>query len=207
MSNHPLRALLPLFVVQFACWGGMFLMWVGAYPVITLAVLHSGANMRRGVLTLAGCFSWYAALAAVLAFCIPTLLRRMEPALLLAAATAVGACGVAGLGVIDRPVLLVPCFTALAVGWSALSNLPYTIAGDLVAGEDIAQAFRIFAFSTILPQLAVTAALVFVIGDIDGAAAQRIMLAAGGAMLLGSGLALGLRGRLRGHGTSRAADR
>ena len=38
-TASPLRALLPLFAVQFFCWSGMFLMWVGAYPVITLAIL------------------------------------------------------------------------------------------------------------------------------------------------------------------------
>ena len=196
------RALVPLFLVQFACWSGMFLMWIGAYPVITSGILHPDpANphaLRQGMVVLAGCFSWYATLSALLAFLIPALLRRLSAPVLLALATAVGAGGLAGLGLIDRPVLLIPCFTALAVGWCALSNLPYTIAGRLVPWQEIDHWFRIFAFSTILPQLAVTAALVLVIGEINLAMARHIMLAAGGAMLTGSALSLLLRHRLRG---------
>ena len=77
-------------------------------------------------------------------------------------------------------------------------NLEGFCAGKLVPWQQIDHWFRIFAFSTILPQLAVTAALVFVIGDVEVAMARRIMLAAGAAMLTGSLLALLLRHHLRG---------
>ncbi len=200
-----LRRLAPLFVVQFACWCGMFLMWIGAYPVITTAILRTppgdAAALRRAMLVLAGCFCWYATLAASLSFAVPAALRRIEPPLLLAITTAIGACGLAGLGLIGSPALLLLCFTALAVGWCGLSNITYTIAGNLLGEQDgdvIDHGYRIFAFSTILPQLAVTLALVFLIGELNAATAQHIMRAAGAAMLLGSGLAVALRAQLAG---------
>jgi maltose/moltooligosaccharide transporter len=200
-AASPLRALLPLFAVQFFCWSGMFLMWIGAYPVITLAILHlppGGAATRIGMITLACCFAWYATLSGLLAFLLPRLTRRVEPALLLAAATAIGACGLAGLGLIERPELLVVSFTALAVGWCALSNLPYTIAGKLVPEEEIEHWFRVFAFSSILPQLAVTALIIAMITVIDAYVARHIMFAAGGAMMGGSLLAVLLHKQLSG---------
>ena len=45
-STSPLRALLPLFAVQFFCWSGMFLMWIEAYPVVTLAGVTLPAKQR-----------------------------------------------------------------------------------------------------------------------------------------------------------------
>ncbi|MEO6716456.1 MAG: hypothetical protein ABIM50_04305 [Novosphingobium sp.] len=200
-AASPLRALLPLFAVQFFCWSGMFLMWIGAYPVITLAILRlppGGAATRMGMVTLASSFAWYATLSGLLAFLLPNLTRRIEPALLLAAATAIGACGLAGLGLIEHPALLIACFTALGVGWCALSNLPYTIAGKLVPEGEIEHWFRVFAFSSILPQLAVTGLLITAISEIDATVARHIMFAAGGAMLTGSLTALLLRRQLRG---------
>ena len=195
--------MIPLFVVQFACWSGMFLMWIGAYPVITTGILHPDParhpTLRQGMVVLAGCFSYYATVSALLAFAIPALLRRASAPVLLGLATAIGAGGLAGLGLIDRPILLVPCFTALAVGWCGLSNLPYTIAGKLVPWQQIDHWFRVFAFSSILPQLAVAAILVLFIGDIDVAKARRIMQAAGAAMLTGSVLAILLRHHLTGN--------
>ena len=176
-------------------------MWIGAYPVITTGILHPNPAdphaLRQGMVVLAGCFSYYATLSATLAFTIPALLRRVSPPILLALATSIGAGGLAGLGLIDRAILLIPCFTALAIGWCALSNLPYTIAGKRVPWQEIDHWFRIFAFSSILPQLAVTAALVLAIGEVDVTMARRIMLAAGAAMLTGSLLALVLRHHLR----------
>ena len=52
------------------------------------------------------------------------------------------------------------------MGWAALSNLPYAIAGRLVPGERLDHAFRLFALSGIAPQIAVSLALVFVIGEV-----------------------------------------
>ena len=53
-----LRALAPLILVQFACWTGMFLMWIGAYPVITLAIVPAApgdpAALRRPLLAATG---------------------------------------------------------------------------------------------------------------------------------------------------------
>ncbi|MBS0254740.1 MAG: hypothetical protein JSS36_05895 [Proteobacteria bacterium] len=195
-----LRALAPLFLVQFACWTGMFLLWIGAYPVITLAIMPGTpgdpAALRRGLLVLSACFAWYALLAACLAFLIPRLLARVPAPVLLGLAALVGAGGLASLGWIADPWLLPASFTALAVGWCALANLPYTLAARLVGGAQIDHAFRIFAFSSILPQLAVSAALLFVIGEIDAQTARLILRAAGAAMGLGGLLALALRHRL-----------
>jgi dipeptide/tripeptide permease len=169
--------------------------------VITLAILRlppGGAATRIGMITLACSFAWYATLSGLLAFLLPRLTRRIEPALLLAAATAIGACGIAGLGLIERPALLIVSFTALAVGWCALSNLPYTIAGKLVPDEEIEHWFRVFAFSSILPQLTVTGLIIATITDITANVARHIMFAAGGAMLGGSLLAVLLHRHLRG---------
>ena len=197
---RPLAALAPLFVVQFACWTGMFLLWIGAYPVITLAIMPAAPGdpvaLRRGLLVLAGCFAWYALLAACLAFLLPRLLSRVSAPVLLGLAAMVGAGGLASLGWVTSPWALPASFTALAVGWCALSNLPYTLASGLVGDVGIEHAFRVFAFSSILPQLAVTMALIFVIGEIDAATARAIMRAAGLAMATGGVLALALRHRL-----------
>lgn len=204
MSNREagaLRRLAPLFVVQFACWSGMFLMWIGAYPVIITAILHASVGdpqaLRRGMLVVAGCFCWYASLSACLSFAIPGLTRRLDPPALLAISTAIGAIGLAGLGVIERPPMLILCFTALAIGWCGLSNLSYTIAIQLLGEDAMEHGLRVFAFSSILPQVVVTLAVVLAIGEITPTTARAIMLAAGGAMATGSALTLLLRRRLR----------
>ena len=199
-APSPLRALAPLFAVQFFAWSAMFLMWIGAYPLVTLAILHAPpgpAATRLGMVTLACCFAGYATAAALLAFAIPTVTRRVEPGVALGLGLAVGALGLAGMALAGRPILLLPCFAALSVGWSALANLPYTIAGGLVPEGSIDHWFRIFAFSSILPQVAVTFGLVVLVGEIDASVARQVMLAAAASMFAGGLLALLLRARLK----------
>ena len=174
-------------------------MWIAAYPLIGIAILppdiHGGLS-HHALATMALCFAYYATLSAGLAFLIPMLTRRIDPAVLLGLAGLVGAGGLAALSLINSPLLLIPCFTALAVGWCALSNLPYALASKLVPEAQSEHWFRVFAFSTIMPQLAVSAALVLLIGELDPDGARRIMLVAGGMMATGSLLSLLFRRQL-----------
>jgi hypothetical protein len=191
-----------LFAVQFACWSAMFLMWIAAWPLITLTILKpapcSVDAVRHGMVMVAGCYAWYATLAAALNLAVPALTRRIAPPVLFAAMAAIGAGGLAALARVDDPRWLPLCFGAIGVGWCALANLSYQIAGTLMPEAAIDRGYRLFGFSTVLPQLAVTAALAFVLPPPDGTVARAILLAAAAAMALGSALAFGLRKRLGG---------
>ena len=115
---------------------------------------------------------------------------------MLGVALAVGAGGLASLGMIDRPALLAPAFAAIAVAWGALSNLPYAIAGAAVHWTRIAHILRIFSFSTILPQIAVSLGVAVFGAALFGSAPQHIMIAGGAAMGIGALLAIAFRGRI-----------
>jgi maltose/moltooligosaccharide transporter len=108
-----------------------------------------------------------------------------------------GAAGLAALGVIDKPMLLAPAFAGIAVAWSALGNLPYAIAGSTVHWTRISHILRIFSFSTILPQVAVSLGLAVFGAALFGSATQTIMIAGGVSMAVGGLLSLGFRERLR----------
>lgn len=194
------QVLVPLFAIQFFAWSGMFVLWINAFLVITRYVMHaapaSEAAVRGGLIVMSLCFSFYATAAACMAFALPRLVARWGEGLVLGAALAVGAVGLASLGVIDRPALLAPAFAAIAVAWSALSNLPYAIAGAAVHWTRISHILRIFSFSTILPQIAVSLGVALFGAVLFGPAPQHIMIAGGAAMALGALLAIAFRARI-----------
>lgn len=195
------RVLIPLFAVQFFAWSGMFVLWINAFPVIARFIMHtpmtSEAGMRSGLIVVSLCFSFYATAAAAMAFALPRLVGRWGEGWVLGVALMFGAGGLAALGLIDRPLWLAPAFAGIAVAWSALGNLPYAIAGSTVHWTRISHILRIFGFSTILPQIAVSLGLALFGAVLFGSATQTIMIAGGVSMGIGGLLAIGFRARLR----------
>ena len=194
------QVLIPLFTIQFFAWSGMFVLWINAFLIISRYVMHTPpageAGVRVGLIVMSLCFSFYATAAACMAFALPRLVARWGEGLVLGVALAVGAVGLASLGVIDRPALLAPAFAAIAVAWSALSNLPYAIAGAAVHWTRISHILRIFSFSTILPQIAVSLVVALFGAVLFGPAPQHIMIAGGASMGIGALLAIAFRGRI-----------
>ena len=195
------HVLVPLFAVQFFAWSGMFVLWINAFPVIARFIMHtpmtSETGMRSGLIVVSVCFSFYATAAAAMAFALPRLTARWGEGRVLGVALLFGAGGLAALGVIDRPILLAPAFAGIAVAWGGLGNLPYAIAGSAVHWTRISHILRIFSFSTILPQVAVSLGLALFGGALFGSATQTIMIVGGASMGIGGLLAIGFQARLR----------
>jgi MFS family permease len=199
-DNQTARAgvLVPLFVIQFLSWSGMFCLWIYAVPVITQFIFQargeSGAY-RSGLIAVSACFALYALLAALLAFALPALLRRFGAGTIYGVALLTGSAGLMTLGVAETPLALVPAFVAIGVGWSAMSNIPYALAGAFAPQGRGSHTLRLFSFSTVLPQVSTTLFLAIAAAPLFGDALNRVILAGGGMMALGGVVALALRQR------------
>jgi len=176
----------------------MFCLWIFAVPVITQFILQTGGDGRAyhaGLIAVSACFALYALLAAVLAFSLPILLQRFKAGTIYGFALLIGAAGIGLLGIADTPWILVPAFVGIGVGWSAMSNLPYALAGAAAREGRGAYTLRLFGFSTVIPQIATTLLLAAVAAPIFGEALNRIMLVGCALMALGGCVALGARHR------------
>ncbi len=184
--------LVPLFAIQFLSWSGMFCLWIYAVPVI--ARLPSG-DPHRTLVVVSACFALYAVLGATLAFALPAAMQRFGVGATYGLAQMIGAAGLATLGIINRPILLIPAFAAIGVAWSCVSNIPYAIAGAAAPPGKGAEMLRLFAFSTVLPQVVTSLLLASVASEWLGDAVKPVMLAGGLSMALGGLLALVWRDR------------
>ena len=199
-DNQTARAgvLAPLFVIQFLSWSAMFCLWIYAVPVITQFIFHADGESnayRNGLIAVSACFALYALLAALLAFAFPALLRRFNAGTIYGVALLTGSAGLMTLGVAETPLVLVPAFVAIGVGWSAMSNIPYALAGTIAPKGRGSHTMRLFGFSTVLPQVGTTLFLAIAAAPLFGDALNRVMLAGGAIMALGGVIALALRHR------------
>ncbi len=163
MSQYIVRALIPLFIVQFFAWMGMFALWIYTTPVV-LERLSPGAASDSpaylsGLTWVGICFASYATLAAVLNFAQPAVFAAVGRSRAYAGALVTGAGGMALIPAASGPLALIGCFALIGVAWSAISNIPYAIGGEIARDGEVTRVMNLLAFSVVIPQ--VVAVLLF----------------------------------------------
>jgi MFS family permease len=161
------RHLLPLFVVQFFTWLGLFALWIYATPVITRYVFATtdseSTSFENGTTWVGICFAFYSTLAALLAFLLPAITKHISKEKLHSIALFAGAFGLIMIWFIRNKYLLFFSFAFIGIAWSSISTIPYSIISSIAPEEKVTTYFAVFNFSVVIPQ--VTAA--FLLGYLN----------------------------------------
>ncbi len=161
------KHLLPLFAVQFFTWLGLFSLWIYATPVITKYIFNTtdseSAAFENGTTWVGICFAFYSLLAAILAFYLPLLQKKVAIQKLHAMALFVGSIGLLSMYFITDKYLLLFSFVFIGIAWSSISTVPYSLVSSIAPDEKMTKYFAVFNFSVVVPQ--VTAA--FLLGYLN----------------------------------------
>jgi MFS family permease len=161
------KHLLPLFVVQFFTWLGLFSLWIYATPVITKYVFKTtdseSTAFENGTAWVGICFAFYSLLAATLAFYLPLLQKKVTIQKLHALSLFAGSFGLMLMYFITDKYLLLISFTFIGIAWSSISTVPYTLVSSIAPDDKMTRYFAVFNFSVVIPQ--VTAA--FLLGYLN----------------------------------------
>ncbi|MDE2560691.1 MAG: hypothetical protein KGL48_00460 [Sphingomonadales bacterium] len=187
-------ALSRLFIVQFFSWSAMFALWIYAVPIVAANVLHLPGAGPRGlqpaIVTVGLCFSAYAALGTTGSLLLPRVIARFGHARVHGLALLCGAAGLAIFGMAREAIALVPAVVAIGIGWAAIGSIPYAVLAGLVPPGRGAHFTRLFAFSTVIPQVATTIGLVMLADRFLAGKPERVMALAAVAMGLAGVLTL-----------------
>jgi len=152
-----IKQLLPLFIVQFFTWLALFALWIYATPVITRYIFNTtdaeSKAFESGTSWVGICFAFYSTLAATLGFAIPLLTKRFSKYKLHAMALLIGSIGLLLIFFIKNQYLLFISFAFIGIGWSSISNIPYSIISDIAPETKMATYFAVFNFSIVIPQI------------------------------------------------------
>ncbi|MBS1756034.1 MAG: hypothetical protein JSU03_02020 [Bacteroidetes bacterium] len=157
------KHLLPLFIVQFFTWLGLFALWIYATPVITRYIFGAldaqSSAFENGTAWVGICFALYSTLAALLVFIIPKVEKITGKEKLHAIALIAGAVGLLLIYFIKNKYMLFLSFAFIGIAWSSISTIPYSIVSSIAPEESMTNYFAVFNFSVVIPQ--VTAAFLF----------------------------------------------
>ncbi len=189
------RVLPLLFVIQFLSWSAMFCLWVYAVPTVAEGS-EAGANYLSAATTVAICFSLYALFGTILSFAVPGLIRRFDAGRVHGCALLAGGGAIAALGLHPAGLMLLLTFASVGIAWASLSSIPYALVSATAPEGQGARRVRLFAFSTVLPQVATTLILAMLAPALSDRHASLVMFAGGAAMALAGVIALLFHRRL-----------
>ena len=183
-----IKHLLPLFIVQFFTWLALFSLWIYATPVITKYIFNTtdaeSKAFESGTTWVGICFALYSTLAAVLAFTIPRLTKKMSKYRLHSLALLIGSIGLLLIYFIKNQYLLFISFAFIGIGWSSISNVPYSIISDIAPEAKMTTYFTVFNFSIVIPQITAAFLLGFLTHNFFGGETIYAILTGGISMFI-----------------------
>lgn len=153
------RRMKRLALTQFFSWIALFIMWIYTTPVVTRYVFGTVDTTSKayndGADWVGVLFSVYNGVAALAAFGLPLLARRIGPARTHMVGLLCGATGYAAfLFIRDAQLLMLP-MVGIGIAWASILTMPYVILSAALPQHKLGIYMGIFNFFIVLPQLLV----------------------------------------------------
>jgi maltose/moltooligosaccharide transporter len=200
VNNMP-SSMRQLALAQMFTWFALFAFFIYATAAVTehhfgssdpkTAAYNAGANWV-GVL-----MSVYNGVAALAAFVLPPLARRLSRVLTHALCLCVGGLGLGSMYFFAEPKLLIVSMIGLGVGWASLLTLPYAILSSVVPYRKMGVYMGMFNFFIVIPQILAAAVLGLLVRTVFHGHAVNALLLGGISMIVAALLSLRVRDEAR----------
>lgn len=184
-----------LATIQFFSWCAFFILWIYATPVIAF---HHFSEAKPGSASYNAAGDWigilfavYNGAAALYAFVMPALARRLGKGRLHALNLIAGSAGFAGFLLTRDSQLLVIPMVGIGIAWASVLAMPYALLCGAIPYQKLGTYMGIFNFFIVLPQIVVSLAMGWIVhlafpGDPVG-----VMAIAAASFLIAASLAWG----------------
>ncbi|MBX9884339.1 MAG: MFS transporter [Novosphingobium sp.] len=148
-----------LAVAQFFTWTALFILWIYTTPVVTkyafAAADTTGAAYNAGADWVGVMFAFYNGVAALAAFLLPVLAKRIGNARTHALCLLGGGAGFLLLLVLRDPWLLLLPMVFVGVTWASILAMPYVILTRVLPPHKFGIYIGVFNIFIVVPQLMV----------------------------------------------------
>jgi maltose/moltooligosaccharide transporter len=203
MLNHllsDLAAMPPLMRrlawIQFLCWSALFILWIYATPVV--ARLDFGAAdpatqaYQDGADWVGILFATYNGIAALYAFAMPLLARRIGEPACHAVNLLVGAAAYLAIPLLRDPHLLLVAMVGIGMAWASILTIPYSLLAGALPARKLGVYMGIFNIFIVVPQLVVSSSMGSIAHAFFPQAPHFAFLIGAGLLAIGAFLSLAL---------------
>jgi len=191
LRNMP-KTMRQLAMVTVLTWFALFAMFIYSTPAITC--YHFGSTDAKSDLYNSGA-NWvgvlmavYNGVAALVAFLLPVLARKISRVATHVVCLAIGGLGLISMYLFRDPKLLLISMTAVGIAWASLLTMPYAILSSSVPHNKMGVYMGVFNLFVVIPQILASAILGLLVRTLFHGQAIFAVVLGGAAMLVSAGL-------------------
>jgi maltose/moltooligosaccharide transporter len=203
MLNHllsDLRAMPPIMrrlaQIQFLSWSALFILWIYATPVVAHlafgAVGPTRPAYQDGADWVDLLFAAYNGMAALYAFVMPRIARRIGEAHVHALNLLAGAVAYLAIPLLRDPHLLLIAMIGIGMAWASILTIPYALLAGALPTRKLGVYMGIFNIFIVVPQLVVSSCMGSIVRLLFPHATEIVFLIGAALLAAGAGLSLGL---------------
>ena len=166
------KTMVQLSAVQFFSWFALFSMWIYMTSAVTSYVYGTSdtnsALYNEGADWVGICFAVYNGVAALVAFLIPVVAKRLSRRITHLLALFCGGLGLLSVLFISDPTLLLVSMIGVGIAWASILSMPYAIISSILPAEKMGYYMGVFNFFIVIPQIVAAGILGFILRTFFG---------------------------------------
>jgi maltose/moltooligosaccharide transporter len=180
--------------VTLLTWFALYALFIYTTSAVTSFHFHSSdptsALYNEGANWVGVLMAVYNGVAAVVAFLLPPIARKIGRVATHMIALIIGGLGLMSMIVIRDPTMLLISMVAIGIAWASLLTMPYAILSSAVSHRKMGVYMGMFNLFLVIPQIIAAAVLGLLVKTVFGGQTIYALVLAGAAMVLAGFLTL-----------------
>ncbi len=180
--------------VQFFSWFALFSMWIYTTQAVTGHIYGTSdptsARYNEGADWVTLLFGVYNGVAALVAFLLPVVARKISRKATHLVALCIGGLGLISVYFIKDPTVLLISMIGVGIAWASILSMPYAMLSGSLPASKMGYYMGVFNFFIVLPQIVAATVLGYIVSRIFDHQPVYALVVGGGAMILAGLLTL-----------------
>jgi maltose/moltooligosaccharide transporter len=188
------KTMVQLAFVQFFSWFSLFAMWIYTTSAVTSHVYGtsdtSSVLYNEGADWVGICFAIYNGIAALVAFLLPVIAKKVSRRITHLLALVCGGISLLSIYFITDPNMLLVAMIGVGIAWASILSMPYAMLSSILPANKMGYYMGVFNFFIVIPQIVAAGILGFMLKTFFGNVSIYALIIGGVSMLLAGLLCL-----------------
>ncbi len=188
------KTMIQLSFVQFFSWFALFAMWIYTTSAVTSHVYGTSDTAsvvyNEGADWVGICFAIYNGIAALVAFMLPVVAKKLSRKVTHLLALVCGGIGLISVYFISDPNLLLVSMIGVGIAWASILSMPYAMLSSILPANKMGYYMGVFNFFIVIPQIVAAGILGYLLKTFFGNISIYALIIGGVSLIIAGFLCL-----------------
>ncbi len=188
------KTMVQLAFVQFFSWFALFAMWIYTTSAVTSHVYNTSdtesALYNEGADWVGICFAVYNGVAALVAFLLPIVAKKLSRRITHLIALCLGGVGLISVYFISDPNLILVSMIGVGIAWASILSMPYAMLSSILPANKMGYYMGVFNFFIVIPQIVAAGILGYMLKTLFNNVSIYALIIGGVSLFLAGALCL-----------------